>query len=413
MQRSRERDVDVVTRLALERRRHLRNGESGFALVVEGHVHERFGAEILDGPDVRCQRALPDAHGLGTETHHDPIATEGGQARRHGGVDVEGATPDADRLARGAAEQVHRRRPDEPGHEQVRRFVVKGVRRVALLEHSVAKDGDAVAHRHRFDLVMGDVHRRHRQPRLELGELGSGLHPQLGVQVRERLVHQVHLRLANDRPAHGDALALAAREGLRLAIEEGLEIEHARHLAHPCRPLLLGNLVLLEGEAHVLCDRQLRVQGVVLEDHGDVPVAGPNAAHIAIADEDRPLIERLEAGKQAQRSGLARARRPDEHHQLAVVDLQIQVRHGRLVGAGVEPCRRRELDRCHAASYLIAPMERPRIMRFCANQPASTTGTQASTDAADSLARKLPRVLMFVVTQIGIVEPLAGLSWTA
>ena len=49
-------------------------------------------------------------------------------------------------------------------------------------------------------------------------------------------------------------------------------------------------------------------------------------------------------------------------------------------------------------------------MRFCASQPARTTGRQASTDAADSLARKLPRVLMFVVTQIGIVDPPAGLS---
>ena len=40
-------------------------------------------------------------------------------------------------------------------------------------------------------------------------------------------------------------------------------------------------------------------------------------------------------------------------------------------------------------------------MRFWAIQPASTTGMQASTDAADSFARKSPRVLMFVVTQIG------------
>ena len=37
-------------------------------------------------------------------------------------------------------------------------------------------------------------------------------------------------------------------------------------------------------------------------------------------------------------------------------------------------------------------------MRFCANHPARTTGRQARTDAAESLARKFPRVLMFVVT---------------
>ena len=44
-------------------------------------------------------------------------------------------------------------------------------------------------------------------------------------------------------------------------------------------------------------------------------------------------------------------------------------------------------------------------MRFWAIHPASTTGMHASTEAAESLARKSPRVLMFVVTQIGTVDP--------
>ena len=88
-----------------------------------------------------------------------------------------------------------------------------------------------MAHRHRLDLVVGDVHRRHRQPRLQLDELGARLHAQLGVEVRERLVHQVDLRVADDRPAHRDALALAAREVLRLAVEVRLEVEDARRLA--------------------------------------------------------------------------------------------------------------------------------------------------------------------------------------
>ena len=47
-------------------------------------------------------------------------------------------------------------------------------------------------------------------------------------------------------------------------------------------------------------------------------------------------------------------------------------------------------------------------MRFCANHPARTTGRHASTEAAESLARKSPRVLMFVVTQIGPVGATSG-----
>ena len=38
---------------------------------------------------------------------------------------------------------------------------------------------------------------------------------------------------------------------------------------------------------------------------------------------------------------------------------------------------------------------------------------QASTEAAESFARKSPRVLTFVVTQIGTVDPSTGFSWTA
>ena len=293
--------------------------------------------------------------------------------------------------------------------------MVEGVRRVALLEQPVAQHGDAMAHRHRLDLVVGDVHRGHREASLQLGELGARLHAQLGVEVRERLVHQVHLRLAHDGPTHGDALALTAGEVLRLAVEVRLEVEHPRRLAHPRDALLLGDLLLLEGEAHVLGDTELRVQGVVLEDHGDVPVAWPDAADVAVADEDRAVVERLEAGEHPQRGRLAGPGRPDEHEQLAVVDLQVELRDRRHMRARVQASRRGELNRCHRylLSYLIAPMARPRIMRFCASHPARTTGRQASTDAADSLARKSPRVLMFVVTQIGIVELSAGLSWTA
>jgi hypothetical protein len=43
-------------------------------------------------------------------------------------------------------------------------------------------------------------------------DLGAHLHAQLGVEIRQRLVEQEHLRIAHDGAAHGDALALAARK---------------------------------------------------------------------------------------------------------------------------------------------------------------------------------------------------------
>ena len=43
---------------------------------------------------------------------------------------------------------------------------------------------------------------------MQLGDLGTHLNAQLGVQVGERLVHQEDLGLANDGAAEGDALTL-------------------------------------------------------------------------------------------------------------------------------------------------------------------------------------------------------------
>ena len=70
---------------------------------------------------------------------------------------------------------------------------------------------------------MGDVHRRDTQALLQRGDLGTGGDAQLGVEVRQRLIHEEHLGLTHDGATHGDTLALTTGEGLRLAVEEVFE----------------------------------------------------------------------------------------------------------------------------------------------------------------------------------------------
>ena len=67
---------------------------------------------------------------------------------------------------------------------------------------------------------------------MEPRDLGAGLHAQLGVEVRERLVHEEHRRLPDDRPAERNALALAAGQLPRLLLEV-LEAEDARGVLDP------------------------------------------------------------------------------------------------------------------------------------------------------------------------------------
>ena len=97
-----------------------------------------------------------------------------------------------------------------------------------LLQHAAPHHGDAVAHRHRLGLVVGDVDRRHGEVALDAQDLGAHLDTQLRIEVRERLVHEERLRFAHDCTAHGHTLALPAGERSRLPAERLLEAERPR-----------------------------------------------------------------------------------------------------------------------------------------------------------------------------------------
>ncbi len=68
----------------------------------------------------------------------------------------------------------------------------------------------------------------------------------------------------------------------------------------------------------------MRIERVVLEDHGDVPVPGREPVDDPVADPDLARLEGLEARDHAQQRGLAAARGPDEDHEFARVDHERQ-----------------------------------------------------------------------------------------
>ena len=65
---------------------------------------------------------------------------------------------------------------------------------------------------------------------MQLLELDPHLHAQLGVEVRERLVEQEDLGVADDGAAERDALALTAGELARLALEPFADAENVGRL---------------------------------------------------------------------------------------------------------------------------------------------------------------------------------------
>ena len=124
------------------------------------------------------------------------------------------------------------------GDERVRGPLVDRVGIADLLEDAVAHDRDPVAHRHRLDLVVRHVDGRRADLALQPPDLGARLRAQLRVEVRERLVHEEDLRLAHERAAERDALALSARELARLALEQRLDPEQLRRLVDAAADLV-------------------------------------------------------------------------------------------------------------------------------------------------------------------------------
>src|ERR1019366_6521514 len=309
-------------------------GNVGAAYLAE---YLRIGAGGLDHHDFRVHPVGPDQKVFGAHAD-DNLApflrrrSRCGKEQAVGHLHLQtGAVPD-----QLALEEIHRRRADEAGDEQVRRVVVEFQRRADLFGLAGVHDHDLVGHGHGFDLVMGHVNGGGGEPLVQLLDLGAHLHPELGVQVGQRLVEQEYLRVAHDGAAHGHALAPAARELARVALQvlhQPQDIRrHLDALAHFCAAFA-GEF---HGEGHVVEHGHMRVERVILEHHGDVALLRRHLVDHAPADLDLAARYFLQAGDHAQQRGLAAARRADQHAELAVLDLDVYAVHDAGGAEGLE-----------------------------------------------------------------------------
>ncbi len=133
--------------------------------------------------------------------------------------------------------------------------------------------------------------------------------------------------MAHDRPTHRDALPLAPGERGRLAVQQLVEAEDPGRLLHASVDLVLRHLLELETERHVVEHAHVRVERVVLEHHRDVALLRWHVVDDTVTDADRALGHRFEPGDHPERGGLATARRPDQDHELLVVDLEVERLH--------------------------------------------------------------------------------------
>ena len=163
---------------------------------------------------------------------------------------------------------------------------------------------------------------------METLQLGAHLHSQLGIEVGQRLVHEESGGLTHDGPTHRHTLPLATRQCLWLALQVFLDLEDVGGLMDPALDLVLGELPQLETEGHVVVDRHVGVEGIVLEDHGDVAILGSDIVDHLVPDLHRALGDVLETGDHPQDGRLAASRGAHEHEELAILDLEVEVAYG-------------------------------------------------------------------------------------
>ncbi|ENN87522.1 hypothetical protein RHSP_44117 [Rhizobium freirei PRF 81] len=298
--------------------------------------------------------------------------------------------PDADGVAAealgiSALDEIHLRRADETGDEEIARAAIEFQRRTHLLDIAAVEHDDLVGHGHGLDLIVRHIDHRRLQLLMQLADFESHVDAQRRVQVRQGLVEQEGCRLAHDGAADGDALTLTAGKLARLALQIVREVQDARGIRDLLVDFRLRHIRHFERKSDVLAHAHMRIERVGLEHHGKAAVGRLQIGAVLSVDHDLPAGDVFEAGDQAQKRGLAAAGRADEHHELTIIDLEVDGRDD--LGFAEDLGNLSENNATHAClPYLTAPKVRPRTSCFWLNQPRIRIGAIAMVDAAESLA---------------------------
>ena len=87
----------------------------------------------------------------------------------------------------------------------------------------------------------------------------------------------------------------------------------------------LGRTAQLERKRHVVVDAHVRIERIILKDHRDITLRCRYGVDALVADEQIAGRDRLETGNDPQQCRLPATGRADEHYELMVRNLEIEV----------------------------------------------------------------------------------------
>ena len=126
----------------------------------------------------------------------------------------------------------------------------------------------------------------------------------------------------------------------------------------------------------------MRIERIVLEHHGDVPVLGLEVVDHAIADRELTISDGFKARNHPQQGGLAAARGTHQHDEFAIGNIDIDAMDGG--DAAIVLLDGLEGDLCHAWSFqpLRPVWARPSTNCFWAMMKTISTGMAVMVAAA-------------------------------
>ncbi len=151
-----------------------------------------------------------------------------------------------------------------------------------------------------------------------------GVHPLAGhlVEGAERLVHEQEGRLQGERAGDRDALLHATGELVGVVTCEVGELHQPQHLAGSFLALGAAHAEQLQRQPNVVLDAPPVEEDGSLEDDAVLPAAPRLGGRLAV-DHDLPRRRLGQVTDDPEQRALAAAGRPDEGHELAAIDLEV------------------------------------------------------------------------------------------
>ncbi len=249
-------------------------------------------------------------------------------------------------LLQGYSEEVHLRGADEACNKQVGGIVIQILGGIYLLDEAILHNYDAGTHGHSLGLVVGYVDEGGLQSLMQLGDLSSHLNAELSIEVGKRFIHKEDLGLTNNCTAESNALTLTAGKSLGLALEKVLDIEDTGGFLNALVDLGFGGLAELKTKGHVVIYSHVRIQGVVLENHGDIAILGSYVVYELVADVKLAVGDLFKTCYHSKSGGLSAARGADQNDKFLIFDVEAEIAYSRYA-AGIHLVNMFQSYACH------------------------------------------------------------------